>query len=169
MTKINLKEHSVLGMLGLYAGILAELRERGVVRSENNPVGDYAEKLAQNILGLQLADGSAKGYDAVSPRGTKYQIKGRRLARQGTASRQLSPLRGLDEKKFDFLVGILFHEDFRVMKGCVVPHSIVCENSRHQAHTNSARFHLADDIWRIDGVEDITGHLLEEEKKWATP
>lgn len=41
----NLSTHSTGDLLRLYGEILTELRERGVVRSENSPVGDVAEYL----------------------------------------------------------------------------------------------------------------------------
>ena len=36
---------SVRGLLGLHVAALDELRRRGVLRTENNPTGDYAEYL----------------------------------------------------------------------------------------------------------------------------
>ena len=39
----KLKDMSLQGLLALYVGIMEELRDRGVVRSSNNPTGDIAE------------------------------------------------------------------------------------------------------------------------------
>ena len=47
--------------------------------------------------------------------GRKFEIKGRRPTPENS-SRQLSALRDLDEKPFNFLVGILFDEDFSVRR-----------------------------------------------------
>ena len=163
MAKINLDKYSVADMLALYAGILTELQKRKVTRSENNPAGDYAKKLARDTLGLAGLDSSRKGYDAVGQNGEKYQIKGRRLVKTNDL-RQLSALRDLEKKPFDYLVGILFDRDFRVMRGCCIPHSIVLVHSTFQEHTNSHIFHLTDDIWDIGGVEDITERLREEQE-----
>ena len=50
-------------LLGEYARILQELRSRGVVRTANAPLGDYAEYLALSVYGGELAPNSAKSYD----------------------------------------------------------------------------------------------------------
>lgn len=53
-------------LLGAYAAILAELRTRGVVRTNNAPVGDYAETLVVAALGGSLAESvSEKSYGSI--------------------------------------------------------------------------------------------------------
>src|SRR3982751_1460271 len=47
----------------LFARVMDELRRRGLVRSSNNPVADYAEHLAAAALDLTLAGKSDFGYD----------------------------------------------------------------------------------------------------------
>lgn len=91
----------------MYADILDELQKRKVVHSTNNPAANYSEKLASEALRLRLMTESTKGYDGIDARGKKYEVKGRRPT-VNNPSRQLSMLRGLKEKHFDFLVGILF-------------------------------------------------------------
>lgn len=61
--RAHLRSHSVQELLTLYVDILDELRERGVIRTENGPIGDYAERLAANRLGLTLVKNSTVGYD----------------------------------------------------------------------------------------------------------
>ena len=82
-------------LLALYATILDELRDRGIVRSTNNPVGDYAEYLVATALGLRLADNATSGFDAIGPDDLLYQVKARRLTPRNP-SRQLGFIRGLD-------------------------------------------------------------------------
>jgi len=60
--------------------ILDELRRRGILRSRNNPTGDYGEWLVSTRLGLTLAQASEKGFDASDQDGLRYQIKARRLS-----------------------------------------------------------------------------------------
>ena len=38
-------------LLEVYCALMSELRERGVVRSANNPVADYTETLVSNAAG----------------------------------------------------------------------------------------------------------------------
>ncbi|MEU3627856.1 hypothetical protein [Amycolatopsis coloradensis] len=57
---------SVADLLAGYAAILRELRNRGVVRPRNAPLGDYAEHLAQRVYGGELAPNSVKSYDLLA-------------------------------------------------------------------------------------------------------
>ena len=60
----NEQQQTVVGLLFGYARILAELRDRGVVRSNNAPAGDYAEWLCASALDATLVDNfSVKSYD----------------------------------------------------------------------------------------------------------
>lgn len=61
---MNIKNKSSVELMNLYAEILAELNRRNVVRTYNSPVGDYAEWLVAEKLGLVLEHNSQKGYDA---------------------------------------------------------------------------------------------------------
>jgi hypothetical protein len=160
MKNWNPDDYSDMGLLELFADILDVLQKRGVVHSTNNPVANYSEKLVTVALRLKPMPESTKGYDAVDSEGMKYEIKGRRPTAKNP-SRQLSMLRELEKHHFDYLVGIIFHENFKVMKGCIVPHNIVIERSRFTKHANAHIFQLTDDIWRIDGVKDITKQLCE--------
>lgn len=58
---------------------MRELRDRGLIRSSNNPVADLAEGYVAGRLGLTLATTVTAGYDAAAPDGTRYQVKGRRM------------------------------------------------------------------------------------------
>jgi hypothetical protein len=145
-------------LFGFYADIMSELRRRDIVHSSNNPVANYAEKLAAHALVLSVMKESTKGYDATDKDGRRYEIKGRRPTAENK-SRQLSMFRELDKKHFDLLVGILFHENFVVLKGCVIPYEVVLKRAKYSKHPNAWIFHLKDDVWNISGVRDITKDL----------
>jgi hypothetical protein len=154
----ELSKYSDAELFELYADLLDELQKRGITHSTNNPVANYAEKLAAETLGLERMPESTKGYDAVDSNGVKYEIKGRRPT-ASHPSRQLSILRGLDHHPFDFLVGIIFRENFRVHRACVIPHHVVLEKARYSGHSNGWILLLRDDIWSIKGVRDITTEM----------
>ena len=59
-------------LLSAYCALMAELKDRGVVRSANNPVADYSETLVSRALGLSLEARSKAGYDALGGDGTRY-------------------------------------------------------------------------------------------------
>ncbi|WP_185244663.1 hypothetical protein [Citrifermentans bremense] len=139
----------------MYCEILHLLKERGLIRSTNNPVADYAERLVSTALSLSLAPKSTTGYDAVDTEGRKYEIKGRRVTHLNK-SRQLSAIRGLSHCHFDFLAGVLFREDFTVLKACLIPHSSVHQFGKFREHVNATIVHLRDSVWDDPEVVDIT-------------
>ena len=147
-------------LLRLYSSVLDQLRFRGVVRSANNPIADYAESLAAGALGLRLAGKSATGYDAVGPDNLRYQVKARRLTQQN-GSRQLSFIRGLDdaEDPFDYLVGILFEADFEIRRAALVPVAVVRQRATNLARVNAKRLMLTDSVWTLPAVKDITDQI----------
>ena len=61
----DLSEFSESGLFSLYRAILRELKSRDVIRTENAPVGDYAEYLVATTLGGQLAPNSEKAWDVL--------------------------------------------------------------------------------------------------------
>jgi hypothetical protein len=156
----GLSAESAPALLALYSAIVEELHGRGVVRSTNNPVGDYAEYLTARAFGLSLAGNSSIGYDAVSDGGIRYQVKSRRLTPRNP-SRQLSAVRGLEPSgdPFDFLVGILFTADFVVQRAALVPVAVVRQLAVRNDYVNAWRLMLRDSVWAMQGVEDVTDRI----------
>lgn len=145
-------------LLALHSQVADELRNRGITRSANNPTGDLAEYLFCRAFGWAQADKSARSIDAVAPDGTRFQIKGRRVTRFNK-SRQLSALRDLAATHFDILAGVLFNEDYSVMRAALIPHAVALERATFVQRTNSHRFLLRDDVWNAPGVRDVTAKL----------
>jgi hypothetical protein len=145
-------------LLRAYADLMKELRTRGVIRSSNNPVADYAEKLVAVKLGLTLQAKSVKGHDALDAQGIRYEVKARRRTPENQST-QLSQLRGLDHKHFDYLVGVLFRPDFSVEFAAVIPHAVVLAEARFSDHTNAHVFHLRPSVAGLPGVRDVTSLL----------
>jgi len=59
-------------LLVSWADIMSELSRRGLIRTANNPVADYAEHLVAKLLGLSLEGNSKASYDAVGSDGIRY-------------------------------------------------------------------------------------------------
>lgn len=158
--RFGLRAHTVADLLLLYANVLTELQDRGVIRSTNNPVADYSEWLVARAFGAELAPKSVAGYDVAANDGTRYQVKGRRPTKSNP-SRQLSFIRGFggQSEPFDYLIGILFNEDFTVMRAAKVPVADVQELSVWNEHVNGWRFILRDSVWHRPSVSDITERL----------
>jgi hypothetical protein len=135
-------------LLGAYCSLMAELKERGVVRSSNNPIADYTETLVSRSLGLKLEAQSRAGYDAIGNDGTKYQIKGRRFTPHNKST-QLSAIRNLALRPFDVLAAVAYSADLSVLYGALIPIEVVAEQSRFSRHSNSHIFMFRRNVLRI--------------------
>ncbi len=146
-------------LLQYYSQILEELRGRKIVRTFNNPIGDYAEWLIANQLGLTLAKNSTSGHDAVDSMGLlKFQIKARRLTAHNK-SRQLSPIRNLKNRDFDYLIAALFNQEFEVMQVVKIPHEIIEKYAHYKTHVNAHILILRDDILSDPLVVNLTAQF----------
>lgn len=156
---LDLKQLSITELLRLQSDAIAELRQRRITRTANNPIGDYTEHLCCKAFGWQQAGNSSKDADATGPDGTRYQIKSRRLTSPTKGSRQLSAIRRLPDRNFDFIAGVIFLADFSVYRAALIRHGIVLDRSAHVPATNSWKFFLHDSVWSLPGVEDISEPL----------
>jgi hypothetical protein len=131
----NLQSMNEQTLLRLYSELMEELRDRELIRTSNNPVADYAEKIAVENMGLYRVGKEERGYDAIDGGNRRYQIKGRRITRHNS-SRQLGVIRNLEEHLFDYLIAVIFNDDFSLNEIWKVPHRFVKENSRFSRHQN---------------------------------
>ena len=72
------QEEDIRKLLQTHGNVIEELVSLGVVKTRNNPIGDYTEWLVRRRMGLRVAPANQKGYDAKDDSGKRYQIKGRR-------------------------------------------------------------------------------------------
>ncbi len=110
-----------------------ELRKLGVLRSRNL-VGDVAEWIACEELGLSRAPASCKGYDATDDEGRRVQIKGVRRP-----NRQPGALRELDRDPFDRLVVVVLSADMQEHSIVDMPREEALRRASYQSHTNAWR------------------------------
>lgn len=133
---MHLQEMKVQELLQLQASVVAELIERGIVRTQNNPLGDYTEWLVAKALDLKLQANSKAGYDGINEDGVRFQIKSRRVTRKNS-SRQLSAIRKYEEKDFDELAVVIYDENFNVIEALLIPHQVVGEYASYRVHVNA--------------------------------
>ena len=121
-------------LLAAYESILGELHRRGVVRTNDAPLGQWAEGLAHRKLGGTLEPNSKKGFDLVTPEGRKIQVKAR-LVRdvKKRSERLLSVFRSFD---FDDCLVLLFNEKYEVSKAVLLSAKDVEEQARRSKHVN---------------------------------
>ena len=125
---------SVGELLSTYSNVLSELKNRGMVRTNNAPIGDLAEYCAAVVYDGLLAPNSEKSYDLIAADGGKVQVKVRLIRPTTSPSAVFSPVRSFD---FDVCAFILIDSD----AGSVVAArewsaADVRAHGRHREHTN---------------------------------
>ncbi len=150
---------SDLELLSLHSEILTQLRSRGVIRTKNNPVGDYAEWLVSKALGMTLLSNSSAGADAIDTDGKKVQIKARRVT-SDKPSRQLSALRNYEAADFDYLIAVIFDETYNILDAYKIPHEVIRDYARHSDHVNAHIVNLKGAILTDPRVSSIKEELI---------
>jgi hypothetical protein len=131
---------------------MSELTERRVIRSDNNPIGDYCEFLVAAHYGVEPEGNSTAGHDVVTPDGLRVQVKGRRIRRDGRMPPHYSAIRNLDDDPppFDLLVGLLLDRDFSVREAWQFPVAQVRRYAVYRQHTNSWSLRTSSQVIRAD-------------------
>lgn len=152
---MDLTQSSVAELGRLYRRILAEMRDRGVIRTGNAPIGDYAEWLVAKATGGELAPNSQQSWDIRLPGGDRLQVKSRFVVDQKKAGqRQLSPFRSWD---FEAAVIVLFDDDFLVWRAAKLDLATLKKDARYVKHVNGHRVKASNDL--LDQGFDMTDQL----------
>lgn len=154
MTNMNTKKLTDQQLLETYALVMEELKEREIIRTSNNPVGDFAEYLVAQKMNLKLAVSSTAGYDAEDDKGVRYQIKSRRITKH-TKQRQLGVMRNLDKRDFDYLVAVLFDDNFNVTDAYQIPLGVIKNYSKYSEHQHGDILQLKGAILSDKKVKNI--------------
>ncbi len=151
----NVSRLSVKELLRLEASIVTEFRHRGLVRTNNKPLGDIAEQVVLAARGGVLEPNSMKSHDVTDATGRKIQVKamGGRMAGQGG---KFSPFRSFD---FDTAVFLVFSGDtFELAIAREVTPDEIEAVARYSAHTNGRQPTLR----QIQGLGvDVTGEMQQ--------
>jgi hypothetical protein len=154
----DLSAFSESGLFSLYRAILRELKSRGVIRTENAPVGDYAEYLVATGLGGQLAPNSEKAWDVLGNDGEKLQVKARVVSDPAEPGQlQLSPFRSFG---FDSAVIVLLSAtDYTVSRASKVPRCVVESSAVYRQHVNGKVLFARPEIMGHPDATDLTATL----------
>ena len=144
-------------LFALYRSILRTLRERGVVRTENAPAGDYAEYLVARALRGTLAPNSEKSYDVMA-HGFRIQVKSRVVSDPPKSSQlQLSPFRSFDFD--DAVIVLLDNVDYSVRQAVRLPVDDLRAVAAHNQHVNGHIVHARPALMASPAGTDITSLL----------
>jgi hypothetical protein len=115
------------------------LKEAGILRTDRNLQGDYAEWFVTKKLNLTLSESTIqKGFDARDADGKTYQIKSRMV--YATDQNTSFDFQSLDHK-FDYLIGVFFSKDLEVIKIIKVPYEAVLEHTVKNKTNYRFRWH----------------------------
>ena len=149
---------SEVELLQIHGSVIDELIRRKVVRTRNNPIGDYTEWLVCDRLRLEIQSNSRAAFDAIDNVGVRYQIKGRRSDDNRV---QFSAIRNLDQQGFDYVIAIVYDHDYSIRFALRLTHAAVAELSTYRKHVNAHILILNEAAIDCDGVEDISGEFDE--------
>lgn len=149
-------ERTTNELLAAYASTLAELRRRGVIRSNNAPAGDYGEWLIAKALSATIvANAAMKSYDLTTADARRVQVKTRVVSvpvRRGQL--QASVFRSFD---FDLAALVLLRDvDYAVHRAVLVPVHLVLGLSRRVEHVNGWCLMMTAEVLDHQEAEDIT-------------
>lgn len=148
-------------LVRLYGGILTELRARGVLRTGNAPLGDYAEYLAWTALGGVLEPNSTKSHDITTAAGHRVQVKARTVGKTTRSSAKFSPFRSWD---FDEALLLKFSEStYDLISAVMVPSESLRERAGFSTHVNGWTITLGTDLLALPGATDVS-RLLQQAK-----
>jgi hypothetical protein len=145
---------SVEDLLAAYASAMAGLRERGVTRSANSPIADFAEHLAGWHYTGKLEAQSTSGFDVLGSDGVRVQVKA--LWHLGKSRTSLSALRGLEQRSFDLLLAVVFAADLRSWEGFELDYELVVEKSRWSSTWSAHRLSISKQLVTDPRVRRIT-------------
>lgn len=131
---VDVEDLSVFNLMRLHRQTLYELVHRGIVRTLNQPQGDWAETLVKVAYDGDLAPKSEKGYDVITDDGTRLQVKARALDHLDVGSNTTSVFRSWE---FDAMVVVLLDpDDLSVGRATELPLEVVHDNARYVEHVN---------------------------------
>lgn len=134
-----------------WAAIMRQLRDRGIIRTNNNPVGDIAEAIVAEHYGGVRAPYGQKNWDVLAGR-ERIEVKGLRQLKGGSRRSNVSPIRGSD---YDAVVVVLLDDDFKVTEGLRIPRATVEELFGHNKHVNGVVIKVSKPLRRHPNVETI--------------
>lgn len=146
-------------ILRLYAALLEELIERGVVRTRNAPAGDLAETLVAVAYDGTLAPNSEKSWDVAAADGRRLQVKVRLVGPHTGRSQIFSVFRSWD---FDACVFVLLDAaSYDIVSAVEVPVDGARAKARESSWVSGYRVRVGEDFTGLLGVVDVTSRLRD--------
>lgn len=148
---IDLTELSNRELLGTWAQSMRLLRERGVVRTYNSPIGDIAEEMVARHFGGVRGSFDQAAWDVAAGE-ELLQVKA--CWRAGPKTKLgFSPIRHRDG--YTALVLVVFGADMRVEEAWRIPRHVVNELGKFNSHVNGIKIGLTAEVRTHPEVESV--------------
>jgi hypothetical protein len=145
------EQRSTPELLADWSSVMAELRVRDIVRTNNNPAGDIAEAIVATHYGGERGSFSQAGWDVTTPGGERIQVKAIRVTPR-SRRRNLSPIR---DDAYDSVVIVVFDENFQVVEGLKLSRQTVEDLFALRAYVNGRVITVTRTLRRDPRVETI--------------
>ena len=145
-------------LLKLHSNILLELKNRNVIRTLNNPIADYCEWIISQKFGWKLENNSKSGYDCIDNDNKKVQIKCRKIENL-KGSRQLGIIRNLDTEPFDYLIAVIFNNQYEILEAYKIPNILIKKYAKFNKYQNGFILQLKGAILSDAQIINITQEL----------
>ncbi len=122
-------------LLMLWSSITAELRRRGIMKTDV-PLGDLAEELVRKHFGGFRGSYDRAGWDVLTKAGERIEVK---AVQQRKGSARLPSLALRSDGEFDALVIVAFDEALSVQWAWHIPRDVVMSHLSESMNRNSAR------------------------------
>lgn len=142
---MGFKRRKPAELFAQYRDILRQLRDQGIIRTNNAPAGDWAEYLTQRVYAGTLAPSSEKSWDVRARDKRRLQVKSRVLSDPPKRDqRQLSTIRSF---RFDALVVVLLSDaDYSVIRAIELSRATAKRLGRFVQHDNGYRVIASDEV-----------------------
>ena len=135
----NVDTVSLFKLIDAYVNSKKEIWKVLELERRGDLIGPLGEHVGASALQLDLnTNQNEKGFDGFGKDGKKYQIKSRTFSDDSFTIPQFD-FRCLDEKNFDYFVGIIFDQEYRVSKAYQAPWEFVYSN---KGNLNKQNAHL---------------------------
>lgn len=134
-----------------WAAIMQVLREREVIRTNNNPIGDIAEGIVHQHYGGERGSFSQAGWDVQTDTGERLQVKALRRM-PGSRRRNQSPIRDRD---YDAVIVVVFDENFAIERGLRLSRDLVERLFEHKPYVNGRIITVTNALIANPEVEQI--------------
>ncbi len=152
----DLAQMTEIELLQTHGAVIEESLCQGIVKTRNNPIGDYTEWLVCDRMKLKMADKNQKGFDATDKDGKRYQIKG---GRKSNGTVPFSPIRNLEQRAFQSVIVVAFKDDYSIRFAASIPHELVECLANFNKSVNGFVLRLNEQKIQHDCVTDISDCL----------